>query len=232
MSFKSSAPSVTPITAIDADVDGRVLGVSTVSNPDGTFTSTANLTITAPGLYSLHARATNNEGTATDTSDITINVSAPPPTVSIATPLAGSSFRLPTTGSLSVPYSFTGLSTYGGITSLTATLNGNPVSFSPAGIGTLTATGSGNFNLTLGGSYELIVTATDPNGSATTRTTFTVLAAAPAPTVVISQPLNGSTYTRVAGSGPTLISALPPVERTLAPTGNSTRSTTRSPSSR
>ncbi len=205
VSFKSSAPSVTPITAIDADIDGRVFPVTTVSNPDGSFTSTANLTITAPGLYSFHARATNNEGTATDTADFTINVSAPPPTVSIASPLAGSSFRLPTTGALTVPYSFTGVSSYGGITTLTATLNGNPVSFEPSGLGTLTATGSGNFSLTLGGNYELIVTATDANGTATTQTNFTVLAAAPAPTVVISQPLNGSTYTRVAGSGPTLI---------------------------
>jgi hypothetical protein len=205
VSFKSAAPSVTPITAIDADVDGRVFPVSTVSNPDGTFTSTANLTITAPGVYSLHARATNNEGTATDTSDITITVSAPPPTVSIATPLAGSSLRLPTTGALTVPYSFTGLSSYGGITSLTATLNGSPVTFTPGGLGTLTATGSGNFSLTLGGTYELVVTATDANGSATARTNFTVLAAAPAPTVVISQPLNGATYTRVAGSAATLI---------------------------
>lgn len=203
--FTSSAPAASPISSIDADLSGRVLTINTVANPDGTFTSTTNLSLTAPGLYSLRARATNVEGTATDSSDFTVTVSAPPPTVSIASPLAGSSYRLPSSGPLTVPYSFTGLSSYGGISTLSATLNGTPVTFTPNGIGTLTATGSGSFSLTNGGNYELVVTTTDPNGTATARTNFTVLAAAPAPTVVINQPANGSTYTRVAGSPATII---------------------------
>lgn len=204
-SFTGSAPAISPISSVDADLDGETLAFQQVNNADGSITATGNLTITAPGLYSLRARATNEEGTATDTADFTVTVSAPPPTVSIANPLPGSSFTLPASGPLSVPFSFTGLSSYGGILELTATINGSSVSFTSSGLGTLTATGSGTFNVTSGGNYELVVTASDSNGTATARSNFTVLAAVPAPTITISQPANGSTFSRVAGSAPTLI---------------------------
>lgn len=203
--FTSSALPVSPITTIDADVNGAALALTNVNHGDGSFTSTGTATITSPGIYTVRARASNTLGTGIDTVDFNVVVSAPPPTVAIAQPVAGSSFTLPLSGSLSVPYSFSAHSNYGGITSLTATLNGAPVAFSPAGLGTLDASGSGAFNLTVGGTYELVVVAVDANGSATTSTSFTVVAAVPPPTVSISQPLNGATFTRVAGSAPTQI---------------------------
>jgi hypothetical protein len=205
ITFTSSAPASTPITSIDADINGVNLTLSNVTNSDGSITSNTTASITAPGPYTVRARATNNDSTATDTVDFTVNVSAPPPTVAIAQPVAGSSFTLPLTGALSVPYSFTARSSYGGITSLTATFNGQPLTFTPSGLNTLTATGSGNFSLTTGGSYELVVTAVDQNGNASAKTNFTVVAATPPPTVSISQPLNGAIYTRVAGSPATVI---------------------------
>jgi hypothetical protein len=205
ISFVSSAPESTPITRIDADLNGSLLSLTNVTNPDGTITSTTTASITAPGVYTLRARATNDDSTATDTSDFNVVVSAPPPTVTIAQPTAGATFNLPPSGPVSVPYSFTGLSSYGGITSLTATLNGQTVVFTPAGLNTLTAIGTGNFSITTGGTYELVVTAADPNGTATARTTFTVRSYVPPPTVTIGSPLNGATFTRVAGSAPTQI---------------------------
>lgn len=205
--FNSAAPVISPITAIDADVSSVALALNTVGHGDGSFTSSGTAVITSPGLYTIRARATNALGTATDTVEFNVVVDAPPPTVSISLPAPGSVFNLPESGALSAPYSFTALSAFGGITSLTATLNGLPFSFTPAGLGTTLASGSGNFSLTASGSYELVVTATNAYGTASARTSFTVNAfvPTPAPTVSIAQPLDGAIFTRVAGSAPTSI---------------------------
>ncbi|MBA4135990.1 MAG: hypothetical protein C0518_01585 [Opitutus sp.] len=205
ISFTSSAPESTPVTNVDADLNGALLTLASTTGVDGVITSTTTASIAAPGVYTLRARATNADSTATDTSDFTVVVSAPPPTAAIALPLAGATFTLPANGSLAVPYTFTGVSFFGGITSLTATLNGQPVNFTAAGLTTLTATGSGNFNITTGGAYELVVTATDGNGTATAKTTFTVNGYIPPPTISISSPLNGATFSRMAGDAPTQI---------------------------
>lgn len=204
ISFKSSAPTSTPITSIDADVDGTFLTLANVTNADGSITSTSNVSITTPGLHTLRARATNNNSTVSAASDFTVVVSAPPPTVTIAQP-TGPSYTMATGSTLRLPYSFKAVSNYGGITGLTATLNGTAVTFTPAGLGTLTATGSGEFLITAGGTYNLDVTGVDSNGTAHATQSFTVVAATPAPTIAISQPANGSTFTRVAGSPATSI---------------------------
>lgn len=204
--FVSTSPD-SPITAIDADLSGTKLSLTSVDNGDGTYTSNATTSITAPGIYTIHARATNSEGTGEADSSFSVTVSAPPPVVSISLPTMGSVYTLPSSGPLNAPYSFTARSYYGGITSLTATLNGVPVSFTPSGLGTATATGTGAFVITTSGSYELVVTTVDANGTASARTSFTVNAPVPVPipSVTIAQPLNGATFTRVAGSAPTSI---------------------------
>lgn len=220
--FTSAAPLISPITAIDADVNGIALAVTSVNHGDGTYTSSGTATITSPGIYTVRARATNDLGTGNDSVDFNVVVSAPAPTVSIAQPTAGSTYTMIAGSTLAVPYAFTGRSNYGGITSLVATLNGESVTFSPSGLGTLTATGSGNFAITTGGTYELVVTAADSIGSATARTNFTVVSnTPPPPTVSISQPVDGATftipatatsvnvpfsYTGVAGTGSTIAS--------------------------
>ncbi|MCM2276192.1 MAG: hypothetical protein NDI75_15500 [Candidatus Didemnitutus sp.] len=199
--FTSAAPTISPITAIDADINGIALPVTSVNNGDGSYTSTGTATITSPGIYTVRARATNDLGTGNDAVDFRVVVSAPAPTVAIAQPLNGSSFTMIAGTTLTVPYSFSGYSNYGGVTSLVATLNGQSVTFAPAGLGTATATGTGNFALTTGGTYELVVTATDIIGSATARSRFTVLAnTPPPPTVAISQPTSGATFTIPVGA--------------------------------
>ncbi|WP_415908831.1 hypothetical protein [Oleiharenicola sp. Vm1] len=202
--FKASAPTVTPITTLDASLNGAALTFTRTTNSDGSITGTGNLTITAPGPYTIRARATNDLGTSTDSAEFTVNVSAPPPVVSIAQPI-GPSYTMVTGTTLTLPYSFSATSYYGGIQTLTATLNGTPVTFTPTGLTTLNAAGTGNFAITSGGSYTLVVTATDPNGTATATRTFSVTALTPTPTVTISQPVNGTVITRVAGSPATAV---------------------------
>lgn len=198
--FTASAPAVSPITALDCDINGLSQTFTQTTNADGSITATGSLTITAPGTYSLHARATNSLGTSSDAVDFTVTVSAPPPVVSIAQP-TGPSYTMVAGTTLSLPYSFAATSYYGGIQTLTATLNGTPVSFTPAGLNTLLATGTGSFAITNPGTYTLVVSATDQNGSATTTRTFTVAAQTLAPpTVTIAQPVTGTTYTRSCGS--------------------------------
>jgi hypothetical protein len=204
ITFTAASAAGVPLTNIEADIGGGLLPLTVTVNPDGTRTVNTTATISTPGIYTIRARASNEFGTAFDTSDFTVTVSGPPPTVSIAQPTA-TTYTLPQSGPLSVPFSFTGRSNWRGITSLVATLNDQPVVFTPSGLNTLTATGTGNFSITTGGSYTLVVTATDLLGTATARTTFTVAAPLPPPAITISQPLNGAVFTRVAGSAATLI---------------------------
>ncbi|MBI2512380.1 MAG: hypothetical protein HYV96_10390 [Opitutae bacterium] len=202
--FTAAAPAVTPITTLDAKLGGTSLTFTTVTNTDGSITGSGNFTVTAPGAYTIRASATNELGTSSDSADFTVVVSAPPPVVSIAQP-TGPSYTMITGTTLSLPYSFSATSYYGGITTLTATLNGSPVTFTATGMNTLNASGSGNFAITAAGNYTLVVTATDQNGSATATRTFNVVAATPVPTVTISTPANGTTITRAAGSPATSV---------------------------
>lgn len=205
--FTSTAQVTAPITTIDADVNGTALTVTSVNNGDGSFTSTGTLSLTAPGAYTVRARATNTAGTGEDTADFTVVVAVPAPTVAIATPAANASYTLSPAGTVAVPYSFSSNIAYGTIKTLTATLNGNPVSFTPAGLNTATATGTGTFNLTAAGTYTLAVSTTDSNGgTSSASTTFKVEGAKPPPTVTINAPANGTTLTRVVGSGPVSVS--------------------------
>ncbi|HLP25308.1 MAG TPA: hypothetical protein VK477_06505 [Acidobacteriota bacterium] len=202
--FTAAAPVVTPITTLDPQLDGSSLTFTPTTNADGSITGTGIFTVTAPGPYRVQASATNALGTSTDAAEITVVVSAPPPVVNIAQPTGPSYSLIPGT-TLTLPYSFTATSYFGGITTLTATLNGAPVTFTATGMNTLNAGGSGNFAITEAGTYILDVTGTDQNGTAVASTTFSVLAATPAPTVTINEPINGTVLTRVAGSPATSV---------------------------
>lgn len=206
--FTSTAPATAPITGLDADVNGTAVTLTSVANGDGSITSSGTLTVTAPGAYTLRARATNTAGEGEDTAPFTVVVSVPPPTVAIATPAANASFPLSSAGSVSVPYSFSSNTVYGTIQTLAATLNGNPITFAPGGLNTATATGSGTLTLTAAGTYTLTVTTTDSNGGTASATrSFAVTAPVKVPpTVTITAPANGTVITRVAGSGPTSVS--------------------------
>ncbi|HLP25301.1 MAG TPA: hypothetical protein VK477_06470, partial [Acidobacteriota bacterium] len=198
------APASPAITSIEAQLNGNSLTFTRTTNSDGSITGSGSFTVATPGAYKITASATNSIGTSSDAAEFTVVVSAPPPVVSIATP-TGPSYTMVAGTTLSLPYSFSAQSYYGGITTLTARLNGVPVIFSPSGLQTLNASGAGNFAITTAGDYTLVVTATDQNGTATATRTFNVAATTPVPVVTISQPVNGTTITRVAGSPATSV---------------------------
>ena len=93
------APANVVLTADAVNPDGSVARVDFYegTNLIGTATaapSTANWTNVASGSYSLTARATDNLGTATTSSPVTLNVSSPnsPPSITLTTPLEGAIF--------------------------------------------------------------------------------------------------------------------------------------------
>jgi len=202
LAFAATAPPTSPITSIDADVNGTA--VSLVSSGLGTGAVLANGTIqlAQDGVFTVRARATNNVGTSANTVEISVIVQAPPPDVVIVAPVI-TSYILAPGAALNIPFTFTGTSLHGGISSLSATLGGNPVSVTPSGLGSLSATGSGSLAINAAGSYVLAVTATSQHGTTSVTRTITVTdQALQPPTVSIAQPLNGAVFTHVAGSPP------------------------------
>ncbi len=206
LTFTATAPTVSPITSIDADIDGTAITLTATGLGTSSVQATGTIPISLAGIFTVRARATNNVNTSTDTAEITVNIQAPPPVVAIVQPTASTFTYTGTT--LSIPFSFTGTSVFGGITSLAATLNGSPLTVNPGGLGSLLATGSGTLAINAAGTYTLAVTATSPNGTTSVSKTFAVSSAqttTPPPTVTIAQPLNGAVFTRVAGSAATSI---------------------------
>jgi len=209
--FAASAPSYAPITTVGADVSGvPITGITSTGLGTGSVSSTGTFSILIPGVYTITAHANNINGTSSASSQITVNLVAPPPTVSIATPAANSTYTYTAGGpALNVPFSFSAVSSYGGINSLSATLNGTPVSLTTtSGLGTLNASASGALSITAAGTYVFAVSATDQNGTSSANRSFTVTVASqtPPPTVTIVKPADGATYTQVAGSGPLCVS--------------------------
>ncbi|HEX7630557.1 MAG TPA: hypothetical protein VF388_00375 [Lacunisphaera sp.] len=205
MTFTATAPANSPIMSIDADVSGTAVTLTSTGLGTSTVQATGTISLSAAGIFTVQARATNNAGTSAATAEITLNIQAPAPTVTIVQPTASNFIY---TGiPLTIPFSFNAVSVYGGITALSATLNGTPVSITPLGLNTLSATGSGSLAINAAGSYTLAVTGTTSSGTTSATKTFSVSAGqtVPPPTVSIAQPLNGAVFTRVAGSPATII---------------------------
>lgn len=205
VTLTASATTDSPLTNVDANIGGVSVALTTTGLGTDAATGEGELAISVPGIYTVQARATNAVGTSTDSADITITVLAAPPTVAIQTPLPGSSYTYIPGTNLQVPFTFAAVSQYGGISTLTATLNGAPVSFTASGLGSLNASGAGNMPIVAAGSYTLTVTATDPNGSATDSVTFSVDSPFAPPTISISAPLNGTVFTRTLGDPATVV---------------------------
>ena len=203
LQFTSTAPSYAPVTSVGADISGLNVPVTSTGLGTGNVVSNGTISLSVPGIYTVTAHANNINGTSSTTSEVTIKLVAPPPTVAIVNPLANSTYSYTAGGpALSVPYTFTALSAFGGITNISATLNGAPITLeTTVGIGTLSVTATGSLPITATGTYVLAVTATDPNGTATTSRSFLVTAPVQTngPTVTITKPIDGATYTRVSG---------------------------------
>jgi hypothetical protein len=207
--FSATAPEASPLTSVDADISGTAVTLTDVSGLGTTAAEAGGVFYLAqPGLFTVTARATNDVGTAIDTAEFTVQVVAPPPTVTIEQPAAGSSFTITEGGTLSVPFAFSGASVYGNLSQLTATINDVPVAFTPSGLGTLNASGLANLQINAGGTYVLSVSATNPYGTAAATGSFTVTVVEPTPpppTVTITSPANGTVINRVAGSPATAV---------------------------
>jgi hypothetical protein len=203
LQFQATAATATPITSVDADASGTVVPVTATGLGTGNVSATGTILLSAPGIYSVQVRATNSVGTSATAVAITVTISGPPPKVTIAQPVASGSYTYVIGGPpLSLPFSVAATSAYGGVTALSATLNGNPMAVTTSGLGTLNATGAGTLQLSAGGQYVFVATVTDALGTTSSSVQFAVNAQYPPPTVTITQPTNGAVFTYVAGSTP------------------------------
>lgn len=207
--FSATAPSDSPIASVDASISGTSVALSEVHGLGSSEVEAAGVFyLTEPGIYTVTARATNDEGTSTDSADFTVEVSAPPPTATISSPLAGSSYTVMSGDTLNISFEFSATSIYGGISELSATLNGQPVNATISGLNTLHASGTANLQISSAGTYSLSVTANNGYGvgSASSQFIVTVLEPTPPPpTVTITSPANGTVITREAGSPATAV---------------------------
>jgi hypothetical protein len=203
LKFQATAAAATPIRSVDSDVNGTSVPVTATGLGGGNVSATGTILLSAPGIYSVQARATNSAGTSASAVSITVTISGPAPKVTIAQPTASGSYTYVIGGPpLSVPFSIAATSVYGGVNTLSATLNGNPVAVTTSGLRTLNATGTGTLSRSAGGQYVFAATATDALGTTSSSVQFTVNTQYPPPTVTITQPTNGAVFTYVAGSPP------------------------------
>lgn len=192
----STGSTATPITSVQADLDNGTT-ISLSGSGLGTTNVTANgtLTISSYGSHTVTVSATNQGGTATDTNAFTVVIDAPPPTVVINAPTAGSTYtyRIGSPATV-VPFTFTGRSNINNVRTLIAKVDNVEVAFTPSGIGTGTATGSINLPYTTAGVHNVSVTVTDDVGSATATSNFTVTVIAPTPEIDITSPTEGQIF--------------------------------------
>ena len=193
------APAAITLTATAADTDGTIAKVEFFQGATliGTATS-APYSVTwnsvPTGSYSLTAKATDNQGTATTSAarTITVNATNTPPTVSLTAPADGAVYTLPATVTMSatangveVDTPITRVDFYQGTTLIGgSTASPYTISWTP-----MTA-----------GSYSLTAKATDSASGVTTSTarTVTVQAGNQAPNVSLTSPLANQSVTAPA----------------------------------
>jgi hypothetical protein len=209
-SFSGNTSDGSPLIAMNGSVNGMDLGVSATGLNLANTTATANGTfsVSEPGTYTVTANDANANGVDSQSVELAVNVQAGPPSVVIDTPPANSTCTL-TGNSVSVPFTFTGFSEFGGVTDLVATLDGTPINVSSGDLGndtgpdgSGTSLGNGTMNLTSTGTHELSVTATDEFGSVTVSESILVVAqtALVPPHANILKPTANQVFTTVAGT--------------------------------
>lgn len=192
-----TAPANITISANASDSDGTVakveffngstlIGTSTVAPYSVTWNSVA------AGNYTLTAKATDNSGAATTSAGVSITVKAPnvPPNVSISSPANNATFTAPANITLTATASDTD-----GTISKVEFYNGTTL------IGTSTTSPyTVAWNSVAAGTYSITAKATDNSGAVTTSTAISITVKAPnvAPTVSISSPASGATFTSPA----------------------------------
>jgi len=198
-----------PVDSMKAFLGSTPLSLTETGLNTLSASATAVATVTAPGIYTISVEATNIYGTGYDSADVTVVVSAPPPSITVASPTAGAQFIYPAGGtSATVPVSFTATSVYGNVTQVAATLDGTPITLSSSGPGT-TITSSATLNL-VAGDYTLVFNAASDYGTATPVVVpIKVRTQAPEPVlpvVSILAPTAGQVFSRTAGDPATVVS--------------------------
>jgi hypothetical protein len=203
-SFTANITSPATLDVLSATLNGCAVTVTSTGIGTSSATGTGTIKVSAAGTYTLTVKATDNSPSGScgssgvsSTASVTFTVKKPgPPSVSIASPTQTSytAYCL-SCGGLSIPFSANASSQCGGVTNITATLDGSCLNVTSSGLGTLTATGSGTMSVKSSGTHKLTVTATDANGSTSTTFAFTLTAATPTPAVTISQPTNNAVFT-------------------------------------
>jgi hypothetical protein len=203
-SFTATTASTDPvIMKVDADVSGTALAVTASGLGISQVTGSGTIQVSAAGIYTLNTRAYNTAGTGQSSVDFAVNVTGSPPTVTILFPAKNASYSYFAGGAgVTVPISISATSAYGGVQTMSATLNGSPIVLSVQGLGLATATASASVQVSAAGSYTLAASATDALGTTTASSSFTVTAQQPVPVITISQPASGSgPYTLPTGGG-------------------------------
>ena len=178
------------VTSVAFSANGTSIGSATV------YPYTINWTPTTLGTFTITAVATGSNGAqATAVNTVTVS-SATAPTVSITAPSTGSTVGV----NLAQTITATAASSTGYIASVEFLVNGKPLSTDTVFPYTASWTPSGT------GTYILTAVAKDNSGVITTSTPATItVAASAAPTVSLTNPGSGSSYT--IGSSLTLTAA-------------------------
>jgi RHS repeat-associated protein len=198
-----NAPAVITINATAADSNGTVSKVDFYNGATllGTYTSAPYSfawTNVAAGSYSITAKATDNAGAVTTSSAIAVTVNAVNPglTVNLTSPASGSSYTAPATITLNAAANnlngtISKIDFYNGASSLCSVVLSTPSSNATA-----TCTWSG----VAVGIYSITVKVTDSLGAVTTTgvTTITVQSTNVAPTVSLTSPISGASFSAPA----------------------------------
>lgn len=198
--FTSTITPGSTVDALSATLNGAAVSFSKSGLGTATAKGYGKLKITRVGTYTLTAKGIDTKAGISATSSITFTVrAAKPPTVMVTSP-TDTSFAIFNCTPRSIGFAFKGTSESGGITKLSAKLDGQYLNVSAAGLGGLTATGAGTMTVRSAGKHVLSVSATDNHGTSTSSFVFYVTSQNANPTVAISQPADGAVFTYASGS--------------------------------
>lgn len=177
VSFAAASP-FGNITALAATLNGAPVSGLNFSGVGNATTATGSglLTISTPGNYTLRLTAANAFGAATPVDvPFTVVGLTPTPTVAIDAPADGATFtRNAGDPATSVNVTFHGATSFGTLTAVTATLDGQPVAATINGLNTAAITGAASLSFSAGGSHTFVVTVSNGGAQATATTHFTV----------------------------------------------------------
>lgn len=188
------APATLTLAANAADVDGTVGRVefyrgATLVGTDTSAPFAATESGVAAGTYALTARAFDDDGDSATSTAVSVVVNAPP-TVALTAPAAGATFTAPATVSLAA----TAADGDGTVAAVDFYRDSTLIASDTSSPYTATASGLA------AGTYVLTARARDDRGSTTTSASRTIAVSAPnqAPTVSLTAPAAGATYTAPA----------------------------------